>query len=222
MGRFRRNQDRRRLEVISRIIPLQNGRRVLDAGTGAGWLAEMLSRRGFEVTALDLGGDSLVRAARRARERRVEADFVQGDIYRLPFRDGHFDTVTACEILEHLDYPEKALREIARVVRPGGYAVISTPYRERIEMTRCIHCNRNTPVNAHLHSFDKYTLGNLLRNAGFSTGRTLTYISRPGERLGLAGLSASFPYAAWRIFDALLCRLLGRQSFLAIKAVRDA
>ncbi len=222
LGRFRRLQHRRRFEVVVRMVPRSECARVLDLGTGSGWLAEMLFRRGFAVSALDLGGDSIRRAARRARLLGASVQFVQGDAYRLPFADGTFDAVTACEILEHLDRPAHALREIARVLRPGGCAVVSTPFRERIETTLCVHCNKKTPVNAHLHSFDEDSLGILLREAGMTPRHWTAFISRPAERLGMAGFTPFLPYTVWRAADALLCRMLGRQSYLAVKAVRNA
>ena len=76
-------------------------------------------------------------------------------MYRLPFRGGSFDMVVASEIVEHLENPQGAMLEAARVLRPGGYLVVSTPYRESLKYTLCIHCNKKTPVNAHLHSFDE-------------------------------------------------------------------
>jgi len=186
----------------------------------AGW--PMLARRGCSVCALDLGWDSLLRASRRARERRADIRFVLGDLYRLPFPDGCFDAVIACEILEHLDSPGNAVREIARALSPGGIIVLSTPCRERIEMTLCIHCNRKTPVNAHLHSFDERSLAGILNETGFSVLESRSFINRPMERIGFTGLSAFLPHALWRAADRMFCRLLGRESYIAVKAVRNA
>lgn len=219
-GFFRRNQEKRRIEVVSRLVPRSGVRRVLDAGTGPGWLAQMLSGRGFAVSALDLGLDSIHRAARRLRSRSVPASFVLGDLYRLPFDDGCFDAVTASEILEHLDRPPEALAEIARVLRPGGYLIVSSPFRERIEFTLCIHCNRKTPVNAHLHSFDETAMRDLLGGAGFTVERLVRFVNRPAERFGLAGFTGFMPHRMWRVADSLLCGLWGRESFMAARAVR--
>lgn len=53
--------------------------------------------------------------------------FSQGDLEALPFKDAVFDTITALEVLEHLLHPEQALREIHRVLKPGGVLVMSSP-----------------------------------------------------------------------------------------------
>ena len=222
MGHFRRHQEKRRFQCISRLLPKKGIKKVLDAGAGSGWLSEMLAGRGFEVTALDIGLDSILRARKRLKERSVPVNFTEGDVYRIPFRSGSFDAAFASEILEHLEKPLEALSEIARVVRPGGWIIVSTPYRERIEEILCIHCNRKTPVNAHLHTFDEHTLPELLKTAGFIPRRLVKFVNRPVERVGMAGLTGFLPYTAWRMLDAFLCRILGRESFIAVRAERNA
>ena len=238
MGHFRRNLEKRRFHTIAGLVPQSGVRRVLDTGTGSGWLSEILSKRGFNVHAVDLGLDSIKRASRRIKGKRkaqghkgrkahsnIEAGnvihFTIGDIYRFPYRDGYFDAVVASEILEHLESPDEALREISRIIRPKGYLIVSTPYREKIEQTLCIHCNKKTPVNAHLHSFDENNIGELLMNCGFSLQRLMLFVNRPAERLGLAGMTCFVPHPVWRFFDAVLCGFLGRQTFMAVKATRN-
>jgi len=220
MGHFRRAVEKRRFGVITRLIPRGGVHRVLDVGCGSGWLSEMLAGRGFTVTALDIGADSLKRASRRMEERKRRVFFVLGDVYRLPFADSGFDAVVASEVLEHLERPSDALTELVRVLRPGGWVVVSTPYRERIETVLCIHCNRKTPVNAHLHSFDESDIEAMLHGAGCDVERHITFVNRPLERLGFAGLSHFLPHVLWRACDAAACRLAGRQSFLAVRGVK--
>lgn len=103
------------------------GPRVLDAACGAGTLARRLSRSGFRVSALDLSRNFL--AYLRDHKAASALDLQQGDLTRLPFRDAVIDAVVAGEVLEHLpdDQDRAALREIERVLRPGGCCVISVP-----------------------------------------------------------------------------------------------
>jgi ubiquinone/menaquinone biosynthesis C-methylase UbiE len=222
LGFFQHSREKRRLEVIARLVSRAGVRNVLDVGAASGWLAETLARRGLRVSAVDLGLDSIRRAEERLKARGVSVAFVQGDIYRLPFAGGGLDAVTASEIIEHLEDPPRALREVARVLRPGGTVVLCAPYRERIETTLCIHCNQKTPVNAHLHSFSGHGLAGLLAEAGFTVERMERFLSRPAERFGLSGLTAHLPFPLWRATDALACRTMGRECYIAVRAVRNA
>ena len=220
MRHFRRSLEKRRFSLISGLVPVDGSANILDVGCGSGWLSEMLCNRGFHVTALDLGFDSIRRASARMKVRAVDVSFVLGDIYKLPYRDGSFDVAVSSEVLEHLEKPQDALNEIARVVRPGGYIVVSVPYRERIEEILCVHCNKKTPVNAHLHSFDKTIIEHMLRKAGFIIQKCVTIVNRPAERIGMAGMTSFLPFIVWRFLDAVTCRLIGRESYMVVRALR--
>lgn len=140
------------MQVISRMFSNVGAARILDIGCGNGELSEILIRRGMNVVSTDLGFDSIRRASRIINDRLARRKsssglnpsvrFVQGDIYRLPYGDSSFDAVVASEIIEHLDNPMDAFSEAARVLRPGGYLIISTPYKEILRYTLCIHCNK--------------------------------------------------------------------------------
>ncbi|HDY90001.1 MAG TPA: class I SAM-dependent methyltransferase [bacterium] len=220
MGHFLRYSEKRRMQLISRMVPKTGISRLLDVGCGTAELSENLFNRGLNVIALDLGFDSIKRASMKLRNKNLDFPFVQGDIYRLPYEDNSFDAVVASEILEHLEKPQDALGEVARIVRPGGYFIVSTPYCERLRFTLCIHCNKKTPVNAHLHSFDDKIMENMLKEAGFSIEKKIKYGSKHGENLGIPGFTFFLLHVIWRFMDAFLCGLLGKQSFMVIRARR--
>lgn len=100
---------------------LDHPRRLLDVGAGSGDVARgllQLTGADGEVVALD-NSQAMIDAARR----RDEADsvyYMLGDIQSLPYADGYFDGVRSERVLQHLDDPDSAIREMARVLRPGG------------------------------------------------------------------------------------------------------
>lgn len=110
-------------------------RRVLDLGCGFGRHAFGAARLGAAVVALDAAGAEVraVRATFAAMVAagelgdRAEAGAVQGDARALPFADGTFDHVVASEVLEHVADDVGAMRELARVLRPGGTMAVTVP-----------------------------------------------------------------------------------------------
>jgi demethylmenaquinone methyltransferase/2-methoxy-6-polyprenyl-1,4-benzoquinol methylase len=96
---------------------------VLDVATGTGAVAEQLVlRRRCAVTGIDQSPDMLEAARQRilARGLLQRVDLIEGQAERLPFEDGIFDALTVSYLLRYVDDPPAVLRELARVVRPGG------------------------------------------------------------------------------------------------------
>lgn len=91
---------------------------VLDLGAGRGDLSERLLTRGHDVVAVERHTDQF-----RAKVPLIDADLNA----RWPFDDARFDIAMAVEILEHLENPRGFFRELSRVLKPGGIAVVSTP-----------------------------------------------------------------------------------------------
>ena len=100
--------------LVSRIPP---GARVLDVATGTGAVARELLARGCTVTGLDQSAEMLAEA-RRTLPPHVK--LVEASAESLPFEDASFDALTFTYLLRYVDDPPAVLRELARVVRPGG------------------------------------------------------------------------------------------------------
>jgi demethylmenaquinone methyltransferase / 2-methoxy-6-polyprenyl-1,4-benzoquinol methylase len=108
-------QDPRWRRFLVARIPA--GSRVLDVATGTGAVAAELVARGCTVVGLDQSPEMLA----VARERLAgDVEFVEGRAEALPFADASFDALTVTYLLRYVDDPEATLRELARVVRPGG------------------------------------------------------------------------------------------------------
>lgn len=101
------------------LLTLESSVRVLDLGCYHGDVSKMLAQQGHQVASFDVvpyeGTKSL-------------SEFRLGDANgRLPWDDGVFDAVLSTEVIEHLENPSNFVREIARVLKSGGVAVVSTP-----------------------------------------------------------------------------------------------
>ena len=97
--------------------------KVLDIGTGPGFFAMNLAQAGCEVSAVDVTPDMLAHAKANAAHYQVSVDFHLFDGKKLPFDSDSFDLVVSRNVLWNVEYPEEALREWKRVLRPGGRMV---------------------------------------------------------------------------------------------------
>jgi 2-polyprenyl-6-hydroxyphenyl methylase/3-demethylubiquinone-9 3-methyltransferase len=121
-GRF--GYMRRVLLEDLRVDP--SGQRTLDVGCGGGLLAEEFARLGFAVTGIDPSGKSLEAAQAHAEEEGLPIDYRQASGEEIPFPDGSFEIVYCCDVLEHVEAPEKVVVEISRVLQPDGVFLYDT------------------------------------------------------------------------------------------------
>jgi 2-polyprenyl-6-hydroxyphenyl methylase/3-demethylubiquinone-9 3-methyltransferase len=134
------------------------GAKILDVGCGGGFLTNPLSERGFDVTGLDISPESLATAARHDKTGKVK--YIQGDAYALPFPADCFDIVTSMDFLEHVEDPERAVAEMARVLKPEGYFYFHTfnrnPLAHLVIIKLVEWLVKNTPPDMHvIHLFIK-------------------------------------------------------------------
>ncbi len=106
---------------------LARGRRVLDAGCGAGYGTARLAQAARLAVGLDSSAETLAYARRHYSAPNLF--FVQGDCLALPFPDKHFDLLVAFEVIEHLSDGEAFLRQMRRLMRPRGLLLLSSPNR---------------------------------------------------------------------------------------------
>jgi SAM-dependent methyltransferase len=210
--------ESRRLTAIVRHLGLQPGERLLDLGCGSGWLSDLCARSGAQVVACDVAPAGV--AAARARYP-ASGSFVVGDVYAVGLKSNVADVIVLSEVLEHLQDIPAAVRELKRLLRPGGRLMVTVPNRETIVKHLCIHCNSLTPANAHLHSFDAASLGVALQEHGLAVRKTVLLSNKLLELIGFPHKSRWLPHLGWRGIDWLCNRIIGRAGFLLILAVNE-
>ena len=99
-------------------------KRVLDLGCAGGFMAEALDDRGARVTGLDPAGEAIAAARAHATDRRIAYHVGVGEA--LPYPDASFDAVVCVDVLEHVRDLGQVVREIARVLKPGGVLCYDT------------------------------------------------------------------------------------------------
>jgi SAM-dependent methyltransferase len=112
---FQRYWQRRRVRAMTRLVDSPDG--IVDVGCGSGKIVQSFPTA--------VGVDILLKKLRFLRPH--NSKLVAGDIVALPFRDGAFRTAVCSEVVEHVPFDERIFAELARVLRPGGQLVLSTP-----------------------------------------------------------------------------------------------
>jgi ubiquinone/menaquinone biosynthesis C-methylase UbiE len=166
------------LTVDFRRFPVRPGQRVLDLGCGAGRHAFEVYRRGGQVVAFDLdtaelsGVRGMIGAMRAAGEAGAGAGAgtVSGDGTRMPFGDGVFDRVIAAEVLEHVLDDQRAMNELARVLRPGGLAAITVPSWLPERVCWALSQEYHQVPGGHVRIYTRVELEAKLARAGLRVG----------------------------------------------------
>lgn len=111
-----------RVAAVRAVRP-EPGQQILDLAAGTGASSATFAARGAEVTAADLS-EGMLRIGRERYADNNRIRFVQADATDLPFADNSFDTATISFGLRNMSDPSRVLREMARVVKPGGNIVV--------------------------------------------------------------------------------------------------
>jgi len=106
------------------------GGTVLDVGCGTGALTLRLASSGYQVTGVDISTEMLSQLARRAKK--LDVSLVEADIFALPFPESSFDAAVSRWVLPHFSDWGAAVREVSRVLQPGGVFVFDFPSREHV------------------------------------------------------------------------------------------
>ncbi|MBU0743417.1 metalloregulator ArsR/SmtB family transcription factor [bacterium] len=121
--------------AVGALVP--PGLELVDIGTGTGALLPLLAATGARITAVDASAAMLTRARGLCeREGLNDVAFEQADIQDLPFADDRFDAAYCSMVLHHVARPERALREMTRVVKPGGKVVVMAFTRHNLVWLR--------------------------------------------------------------------------------------
>lgn len=204
--------ERRRNYYVLKYFPIHKGEKVLEIGSGRGWFALEMAKRGFDITAVDLSQKNL--DIIKEKSSFVKTKFGSAD--DLPFTEEKFDWIVMNEVLEHLEDPDQVLYHISQFLTPQGKIFISVPYKENIVQELCIHCHKMTPRSAHLHSFNKKSLLRLATENDLFIINSFTYLHKLFTKTGLINLMKILPNCIFEIKDQSLCTVNDKAEYISL------
>jgi SAM-dependent methyltransferase len=117
--------SRHRVRTVLDYLDIQPGQRVLDCGCGLGWMLKIIGETyDCRLFGIDADPERLSRASRAVGDK---AQVAVATIEALPFPAGSFDRIVLAEVLEHISDDLRGLRDVARVLKPGGLLAITVP-----------------------------------------------------------------------------------------------
>ncbi|TRD22690.1 bifunctional 2-polyprenyl-6-hydroxyphenol methylase/3-demethylubiquinol 3-O-methyltransferase UbiG [Palleronia caenipelagi] len=155
--------DVRWLRVLRKMVPGRlkwfnrhmewQGKKVLDLGCAGGFMAEALAERGANVTGIDPAAEAIAAARAHAEAGGLTIRYDVGVGEDLPYESGHFDAVVCVDVLEHVQDLDQVLREVERVLKPGGRFLFDTLDRNPVARFAAITMAENVlrvlPKGAH-------------------------------------------------------------------------
>jgi SAM-dependent methyltransferase len=170
--------NRRLDEIIAGFARYRRGGRLLDVGCGAGTFLRAARRSGWEAVGVEV-------SATAAEHNRAEGfEVFNGELAEARYPEGEFDVVVLSEVLEHVPEPREMLREVLRVMRPGGLLWATTPNGRGFSARALgLKWSAVSPPE-HLHLFSRGAVESLLTEVGFARARVVTEGFNPFEIIG--------------------------------------
>ena len=172
-----------RYDRILKRLPSRStlGEMVADLGCGDGYLTHLIEQRGFKIVSVDISESRLEKLRKKLDNRRVS--LLLADLSNTALSSNQFDYVVMSEVLEHIVQFEAVISEVYRILKPGGFFILTVPYNEKIRNVTCPHCFHAFNPDGHVNSFNRENLAHALDQRGFQVHEIKTFRSRVTNQL---------------------------------------
>lgn len=167
----RQTQDETHLKQIIEALPIQSGMRILDLGTGTGYLAMQIAKekKDVSVVGLDIVAETLERNKLQAKEKQIgNIEFVAYNGIDFPFDEQSFDMVITRYALHHFPKIEHTFSEIARILKTDGVLFIADPTPNDDDVDRFVDAYMQMKPDGHIRYYTKDEWKQLGEEAGLS------------------------------------------------------
>lgn len=207
------HEIRRLHEYITNLIP-KGISEILDVGSGNCWLAKIHCPNGVKVTSMDVSSVNIINGLAQIKYDHHYG--VVGDAFHPPLKNESYECIVSAEVIEHVPHPTNFIHNLINILKPGGTLIISTPNDEKIPLHLCVHCNRPTPSNAHLHSFTQDSIQSLITQSPYIEVHTQTCINKVLVHGRTHVLLKYLGFKVWKWIDRLTSRIIKKDSRLIL------
>jgi 2-polyprenyl-3-methyl-5-hydroxy-6-metoxy-1,4-benzoquinol methylase len=157
------------LPAIKSLLP-DGELKILDVGSGNGFIAGQLAKMGHEVTAIDISKDGIAIARKAYPNVHFHVFSVYDDLHEVVEQ---VDVVVSSEVIEHLYYPKRFLNNLFSVIHENGYLILTTPYHGYIKNLALSIFNKWDDHHTvdweggHIKFFSQKTISNMLKECGY-------------------------------------------------------
>ncbi|MBL7206000.1 MAG: methyltransferase domain-containing protein [Candidatus Aenigmarchaeota archaeon] len=222
------NIQRDKIEKVLELFNSHHGGRILDIGCGDGFISSLIGKKtGAEMHGIDVSSSAI----QKAKGSGIKAQSIDIDGKKLPFENGYFDAVFCGDVVEHIFYPDKLLEDVHRILRPGGYIIVTIPnlaswYNRAfllfgivpswVESSSTYTGNPFLKESSgHIRAFTKKSLVGLLKHTNFIPGNI------KGSPLVGNGSYSKRKEAIWYKIDKLFSKFPSVASTVIIKAYKQ-
>ncbi len=155
-------------ELLDQFETYRKTNYLLDVGCGVGFFLREAKNRGWQVYGTEYSGEGI----KRCEEKGIEVR--QGKLDANQFGDISFDVITSFEVIEHINNPVEEMKEISKLLRPGGLFYVTTPNFNSISRNLLKQQWNIIGYPEHLSYYTRKTLKKLLQSSGFRHKKILT------------------------------------------------
>lgn len=148
---------------------LNKNAKILEAGCGFGQWVFWMAEQGYQTIGIDLAPKAIRTAKNYANKNKIKnCEFIEGDVRKLPIKDDYFDIIFSFGLIEHFHKPEVILKELKRVLKPGGKIFLSVPNLYSFHtLTRIVLKITGKWNLGYERSYNKKSLNKLFKKSGF-------------------------------------------------------
>lgn len=205
--------ERTRLNQKITTLINKKSKLILDVGCGNGWLSKMVQNDKNAIVSLDIALDNVKKSL--LNEPHPNHSGIVADVFHLPFKKNSFDSIVASEVIEHVYDPKKFIECLFQILKPDGELIITTPFDEKIPLYLCVHCNKSTPKNAHLHSFNDSNIKEII-SPEIKNWRYEKITNKYFLKARIYWLLRKTPFAVWSGIDKIANKIFKKPTRLVI------